>query len=339
MATRLVPHPAGGASGVCCPGPGWLVLRLPPWGEGLLSSQAKGGHPGGARGPGPGLWETWAPGADSPGGSGLRGQRGSLWVLPATRAASVVGGLPVPAAEVARVWWRRKARQLLGAQWGRPRGGKEPPRGERGTWWLRWAGQQPGRALKATLSCLAVSRLGRGHLLHLKDWPAKGHQTPGPSDPPSTGPCVPPQTLTAAGAALGQRVDHGGQEHGAVVDLPKGQASRAVPGRALSSGALAARPCGPGPPAGCWEGRGWRARLQLCVEWTVEGLVQDPLEGGHSSQVTEVGRGREPNPALGPGPTRCVDLGARPPTWDSRPRMRFSCSLSPPRCLAMKSTL
>lgn len=34
-----------------------------------------------------------------------------------------------------------------------------------------------------------------------------------------------------------------------------------------------------------------------------------------------------------------MDMGAGPPTCDSRPRMRFSCSLSPPSCLAMKSTL
>lgn len=48
------------------------------------------------------------PCADSSGGSGIRGQRTSLLVLPATRAATIVGGLPVPVAKVARVWWGRK---------------------------------------------------------------------------------------------------------------------------------------------------------------------------------------------------------------------------------------
>lgn len=52
--------------------------------------------------------DMWAPCADSSGGSGIRGQRTSLLVFPATRAATMVGGLPVPVAKVARVWWGRK---------------------------------------------------------------------------------------------------------------------------------------------------------------------------------------------------------------------------------------
>lgn len=77
----------------------------------------------------------------------------------------------------------------------------------------------------------------------------------------------PPQThtLTGGGAALGQRVGHGGQEHRAVVDLSEREASGGPPAEPQSSG-----------QQGVWA----PSHLLSCLSPAAQGLPLAALEGG-----------------------------------------------------------
>lgn len=174
--------------------------------------------------------------------------------------------------------------QLLGAEWGRPRAGRENrPEVSMGHSGSDGDGSGPVGSLRPCPHAWFISRLGRGHLPHLRDSgqprAIRGLGCPTPQDgkaDDSRALCPSPGTLTVVGAALSERVDHGRQEYGAVVDLPEGQASSAAPGQAPSSGTLpawlpcaATAPAAPGLPFGCSGKDRAGGRGPSCV-WRVD---------------------------------------------------------------------
>lgn len=115
---------------------GWDNLL---WGPGR---PAKGHPPPHHPDLGLGLWERWAPQADSLGGLGVQGQLASLFVLLAAQVPSVVSrGSQVPTTKVPRVWGEGRPSSAAGGLAGRPGAGRGmPPRREHGHGGLGWRG-------------------------------------------------------------------------------------------------------------------------------------------------------------------------------------------------------